>query len=434
MRVVLILLLFNIVANSTSAQEVQHQFDQHIQLLCSDSLAGRGYVENGDKKTAQYIKSQFQLHNIVPVKNTYFQPFELWVNVFDSNAVSFSTSKNISSFTAGDGLKERVHSFNTGYDYIIKSCSKPIEGKFQVQELDHHFFTHKKSIRKFLKDKYFLSQKENTALLYDQKNLKASLPSELIRKIRSYPVLIEKTNTPLLSVSSSQNCQPTIVISDSSANRLMNYAYVKIQPKLIRYQTQNIIGMIEGKEKRDSFLIVCAHYDHLGKQGSAIFRGANDNASGVAAMLTLATHFSKPENKPRYSMLFIAFGAEEAGLVGSQYYVESPLVPLQNTKFVLNLDLLGSGSQGITVVNGTEYPILYDRLCSSKKDSMDIKKRTPAPNSDHYPFYLKGVPSFFIYARGKVGGYHHVNDVPKKLEQNQFENLYNLLTTFLRKF
>ena len=86
------------------------------------------------------------------------------------------------------------------------------------------------------------------------------------------------------------------------------------------------------------------------------FPGANDNASGVAMLLNLANYYSKKENQPKCSIAFIAFAGEEAGLLGSKYFSEHPLIPLNKMKFLVNLDLLGTGDEGMMVVNATCIP------------------------------------------------------------------------------
>ncbi|MDB9883227.1 M28 family metallopeptidase, partial [Bacteroidia bacterium] len=148
----------------------------------------------------------------------------------------------------------------------------------------------------------------------------------------------------------------------------------------------------------------------------ATFYGANDNASGIAMLLDMASYFVKhPQN---YSIAFIAFGAEEAGLVGSYNYVKKPLVPLKKTKFVFNMDLMGSGEEGATIVNGSVFKEEFDELVSINTANNylpKIKSRGKAANSDHYFFTEEGVHSFFIYLMGDYKHYHNPADNPKNL-------------------
>ncbi|MEJ7659546.1 MAG: M28 family peptidase [Hymenobacter sp.] len=174
---------------------------------------------------------------------------------------------------------------------------------------------------------------------------------------------------------------------------------LQVDAQLLRaYPTQNLAAVVRGRTQPDSFLVVSAHYDHLGTMGKNVyFPGANDNASGVALLLELAAHYARPENQPACSVAFLLFGAEEAGLVGSTYFVQHPLIPLSRVKFLLNLDLLGTGEEGATVVNGRTFPAAYQRLTALNDTHHYLPRLTargPAANSDHYPFSEAGVPAF----------------------------------------
>src|SRR6185295_17501176 len=109
---------------------------------------------------------------------------------------------------------------------------------------------------------------------------------------------------------------------------------------------------------------------------------------------------SKKENQPGCSIVFIAFAGEEAGLIGSKYYTDHPLFPLARIKFLINLDLLGTGDDGMMVVNATEYPNqfhLLDSINSVHQFLPKLGQRGKAKNSDHYYFTEHAVPSFFFY-------------------------------------
>ena len=194
--------------------------------------------------------------------------------------------------------------------------------------------------------------------------------------------------------------------------------------------THNVIGSISGLKKKS--IIISAHYDHLGMMGKALFPGANDNASGVAMLLSLANYFS--DKSPKYNLVFIAFGAEEAGILGSKYYVENPLFPLDDIKFVLNLDIMGTGDEGITVVNGLLHKKQFKQLTSINKKQeylSKIKIRGRAANSDHYWFSQLGIPSFFIYTMGGIKAYHDVYDRSETLPMSEFNDLFHLLIDFI---
>jgi Zn-dependent M28 family amino/carboxypeptidase len=175
-----------------------------------------------------------------------------------------------------------------------------------------------------------------------------------------------------------------------------------------------------------------AHYDHLGGMGKeTFFPGANDNASGVSALLNLIAYYTK--HPPKYKTLFLFFAGEEAGLMGSHYFAESKAVDLKKIKFLINLDLLGTGDDGIMVVNGALHEkefTLLNVVNSEKQLVKEIKKRGKAKNSDHYWFSEAGVPCFFIYTLGGVASYHDVFDVEKTLPLTDYKDVITLLIDF----
>ena len=192
--------------------------------------------------------------------------------------------------------------------------------------------------------------------------------------------------------------------------------------------------MAKGTGNSQKYLVVTAHYDHLGRMGSeTVFPGANDNASGVAQMLALAAYFAK--NPLKKNILFVAFTGEEAGLLGSKYFVNNPPVPLDSIDFVLNLDLSGTGDEGITVVNATLYPEIFDQLVNLNAEEnyvSNVKKRGPAANSDHYFFTEKGVPAFFIYTLGGIKAFHDVYDKRETLPLDEAADLQQLYIRFFK--
>ncbi|HQV01525.1 MAG TPA: M28 family peptidase, partial [Bacteroidia bacterium] len=202
------------------------------------------------------------------------------------------------------------------------------------------------------------------------------------------------------------------------------------------HATQNVIGYLPGNIS-DTFMVVTAHYDHLGGMGDKVFfPGANDNASGVSMLLDVAQHFALLKNR-KYSMLFIAFAGEEAGLIGSKYYVDNPLKPLSTIKFLINLDLLGTGDEGLMVVNAVDNMEAFNKLDSiNEADKLlpVISKRGKAANSDHYWFGEKKVPAVFLYTMGGIKAYHDVFDIAKTLPLTKYNEVFSLLTTFIKTF
>ena len=138
-----------------------------------------------------------------------------------------------------------------------------------------------------------------------------------------------------------------------------------------------------------------------------------------------------------YCFVFIAFAGEEPGLIGSEYFTEHPLFALNKIKFLINLDLLGHGEEGITVVNGTLHKKEFATLVEINNENCylaEVNIRGKAKNSDHYYFTEKGVPSFFIYTLGKNKAYHDIYDIPETLLFPEYNDLFHLLTDFIATF
>ena len=184
---------------------------------------------------------------------------------------------------------------------------------------------------------------------------------------------------------------------------------------------------------KDTFIAITAHYDHLGMMGDAtIFPGASDNASGTAMMIYLSSYFAT--HPQHYSILFIAFSGEEPGLLGSAFYAAHPVVPLAQIKFLTNIDIMGDATDGVTVVNATEYPRQFELLNKINDASHYIpviKSRDKAANSDHYHFSEAGVPSFFFYSNGGKGFYHDVFDKGEETTLANVDGVAKLLIDFI---
>lgn len=167
----------------------------------------------------------------------------------------------------------------------------------------------------------------------------------------------------------------------------------------------NVLGAVVGTERPERWIVVTAHYDHVGVRGGRIYNGADDNASGVATMLELARRLRAAP--PRHSVLFVAFDAEEVGLQGARAYVEAPAVPLAATALNLNLDMTAREDDGVLWVTGTHQnpslrpmlepiaPVGPVRLRFGKDTPQDTGADNWVAASDHAPFHERGVP--FIY-------------------------------------
>ncbi len=200
-------------------------------------------------------------------------------------------------------------------------------------------------------------------------------------------------------------------------------------------KSKNVIGFLNNGAKRT--IVIGAHYDHLGegKQGSSrdstsygiIHNGADDNASGVAGLLELARHFSSNNTKEPFNFLFISFGAEELGLVGSRYFVNHPTYPLSDIHFMLNMDMIGrfNPDNGVSVIgygSSPEFEPIFEQIIRDEQ----IKFYTGYEGrggSDQTSFYEKNIPVLFFHTGGHED-YHKPTDDPLKID---YESLRGIL-------
>ncbi|MGB1039757.1 MAG: M28 family metallopeptidase [Flavobacteriales bacterium] len=394
-----------------------------IDTLASDAFYGRGYVNDGDKIAANYIAKKFKEYGAKTVTDdSYFQHFNFDVNTFPVH-VEVSLEDTL---------------LRTGIDFIVTPNSGSAVGNYLLK-----FISEDNYLKEIEREKLQDDNGLKTAYVIEFKNSKGRKAYFKNQKIKNAiasvaPLFVINNDKFTWSVSKEALKFPVIEIKNELFVNKTS-ATLNIQNKLIKnYKTQNVLGYIPAKRKRNrkKFFVFTAHYDHLGMMGeTATFNGANDNASGVAMMLTLMKYFK--ENKPEYSVLFIAFGGEEAGLIGSKHYVENPIVPLDKMKFLFNVDLMGTGSEGIQVVNSTEHPEEFERLKKINEEHKllkQIKPRGKAANSDHYWFEEAGVPSFFSYTLGGVTYYHDIQDRSETLPLTEFNDLHKLIVEFVNSF
>lgn len=393
-----------------------------IDTLCSPQMHGRGYMNKGDSIAANYIKKKFEEYKLKSFGMSYYQSFYLPVNLI----------KDIDKLVWGD-LKE----LKPGKDYQVLSFSSSARSWYPMSKtvwLDSTTFYSQKKFRQFIRQKKL----SNKYVVVNIRRVNEETVADAFNNVTIRGLVFLEYDKLTSSVSSYSYSFPAIkvLITDSiNASVLSKKKFIDMSfntQLLSIYKSQNVIGYIPGVQRPDSFIVFSAHYDHLGRMGKDVyFSGANDNASGCAMLLNLAKYYS--ENPPKYSVAFFAFGAEEIGLIGSKYYVEHPLFPLKQIKFLINLDIVGTGDEGITVVNGTEHKNEFEhlmRINEEKKLLPQIKIRGKAANSDHYFFSLAGVKSFFIYTLGGIKAYHDIYDRPETLPLTKFEELYKLLIEF----
>lgn len=412
------IVLFALTFSLTSAFSQDLKYARAMDsTLCSPEFGGRGYVDNGEHIAAKFVRNQFKSFGLQSFTKNYFQPFSFAINTIQND----------------NGLSIDGKKLKGGVDYLISASAQTTKGTFELVYLPDSIFEDKKAIETFFKqdlsDKFILTE-------FRFKELKR------LEKIPAKGMVYLNDKKMFWTVSNARTPHSFVIVDvmDSTVSKNSKTITLDFTSKYYKqYKTQNVAGFVKGKKYPDSFIVITSHYDHLGKMGHEVyFPGANDNASGTSMLLNLAKYFSKPENQPDFSIAFITFSGEEVGLMGSTYCAEHPLFPLTQIRFLVNLDMVGTGSKGITVVNATTYPkefALMQKINEDKTLLKRVKSRGESCNSDHCPFYKKGVPSFFIYTMGdEYTEYHSVTDRYPDIPFTKYNNVFTLVAEFIKSF
>ena len=209
------------------------------------------------------------------------------------------------------------------------------------------------------------------------------------------------------------------------------------------YDFRNLLAVIPGMDPklRDEYILICAHYDHVG-YGNArnsygptgyIHNGADDNASGTSSLLEMIEAFSQYKIQTRRSLLFAFWDAEEMGLLGSEHWIANPTVPLSQVKMVFNVDMVGRLQNNTVAVHGVRTGYGLRRMVSELNDdrlrldfTWEVKR-----NSDHYPFYERQIPYLMLYT-GEHEDYHRPTDDVDKIDFDGLQKISRLLFALVR--
>lgn len=377
----LLIVCFAFLATCFSAQDSVYA-RLVIKKLTSKECYGRGYLNNGLDVAAKFISEQLTRFKAQPLFATgYYQWFDFDVNTFPNNVA----------------VKLNGKVLKPGSDFILNPQSGSIKGKFNLKQVDSTTYK--------------------------------ALDSPI-------PLILSLNRKLTFSVATNSLAGCEIEVLNKNQYKDCKTLDVNIESKVLtKYINKNICAFIPGTVNNDTAIYFTAHYDHLGGLGKkTYFPGANDNASGVSMLLNFVKYFK--EHPPKYKTVFVFFAGEEAGLLGSKYFVEKSGIDLKTIKFLINLDLLGTGDDGIMVTNGAVLTSQFNILSNinfEKNYVKEVKKRGKAQNSDHYWFTEKGVPAFFIYTLGGIKAYHDVDDVEKTLPLTDYGDVFRLLRDFVKQ-
>lgn len=394
-----------------------------VEKLCSPAFHGRGYVNGGDSLAASFIAGEFEKMGCKFFKNSPFQPFQFKVNTFPGK---MSCSVNGKMLVPGK-------------DFVVDpACPAYHADSLKIHRISIEELFNGKKLKNRISEAAMSKSKVSMGFafhfsLWKGDTLKKA--KELAQILGESMPIIELVDTKFTwSVSQEQGRFPLLQVQAGALDAsLDDWCFqIKVDAKMVNHKARNVIAYIPAKKKSKKYFVFSAHYDHLGQMGlEAYFPGGNDNASGTALLLEMARYYTK--NPSNVNIVFMAFAGEEVGLLGSKYYTENPVFPLKDIQFLFNLDIMGSGEEGATVVNATLFPEQFEVLKSINEKQQYLPKvasRGPAANSDHYFFTQKGVRAFFMYTMGPNKHYHDVYDTYEELSFNKFNMIYQLLIDF----
>lgn len=448
---------------------------KHLTLLASPAFEGRGTGQKGGEKAAQYIADQFDSFGLkAPVNGSHFQPLKLIRTSYSvkhltidgkayQNGIDFFVQGNndVAKFDSqeivfvGYGIEDAKHNDLAGLDIRNKVILVINEGE-PLDAQGNSLITGTKQLSAWSTDRSKRLQallQKNPKLILATSSAVASTIDRFSKRLTAGRYALEKSEQ-----ADEQLAMPPVVnITEAIANSILalkktsiseqkkkassfNIAaplHAEMGEQIDQLHDPNVLGLLEGTDLKDEIVIISGHYDHDGiLPDGTIYPGADDNGSGTVGVMELAKVFAQAKNEgkdPRRSILFIAFAAEEKGLLGSNFYSENPIFPLANTVTCLNMDMIGriddkhlNGDHNYIHVIGSDklsselYAInkksneLYtkmelDYMYDDPKDPMRIYYR-----SDQYNFAKHRIPVTFYFS-GLHPHYHTPEDTVDKI-------------------
>jgi Zn-dependent M28 family amino/carboxypeptidase len=420
---------------------------RHLYIVAGPEMQGRDAASEGERKAAQYIENEFKRIGLEPSANgTYRQPFNLYQDSL-----------------AGASLEVNGQPFELNKDFTL-SVANALDATYRFSEVVVIGSNAADSLQKAdLAGKLVLVLPGNTGgaaagnrgggnvMMQLRNKGAAGILSVAPGFPRSTPLnprggmsinVFKKAYGPQ-QFSISENVARAILKNDFDAAK---GGAVKTYPANVMLDVQkvtnplpssNVLGILPGTDLKDEYLVLTAHYDHVGARGdSVIFYGADDDGSGTVSIIEIAEAFARAKKAgkgPRRSIVFMTVSAEEKGLQGSAYYGENPIYPLDKTTANLNIDMIGRIDPERKIGDSTNYVYIVgdDKLSSdlrpisiaaNKKVKLELDYKFNDPKdpmniyyrSDHYNFAKHGVPIIFFF-NGTHADYHRPTDTPDKI-------------------
>lgn len=472
----LLFLLLNIsILYSQKGQ--QENIKRHISVLTSDSMQGRQPGLDGDKMAAEYIRKEFQKMNISLLGEDGFNYFEVVTSVKAGTKNQFTyLNKNYVlgvdytpiTISKNDALHANIYFAGYGFDidtdslkwndypttfHVNRMWVIVIRGVPDPNNPDSKYAPYASDWAKIAKAK---DKGAKGVILVSPKNLEPKdelMPLYLDQQAGTSAIPVINIRRAVVN-EMLWNYGIDIEEIEKRAAKKMEYKGILIPNKLAaitdldirRSTTQNVVGIIDGNDPdlKNDFIVVGAHYDHLGYggQGSssrspdtiAIHPGADDNASGVAVMLDLAKKLQANKSKLKKSVVFVAFGAEELGIIGSKEFLKTSLIDPSKIKTMINLDMVGRLNEEQRLqIAGTGTALEFDKYIdiANVKYKFSIQKNQDGYGpSDHSSFYSEKIPVLFL-STGAHEDYHTVFDTEDKINYSGIAKISNFTYDFV---
>ena len=447
-RLYIVSLFALLLGGAISHRAVQAQdtlYARHIIRDLSDpAFHGRGASYKGDSLAADYLRAEFRHIGVMPLCENFFQHY------------TYSTfSMEGDCWMEVEGRKLR--NFD---EFRVAPWSQTIECPNQkVVTLPWKVFSDPLRRQQFVEKHQ--PELEGSFVYIDASSLRRS-DKEGWRKGREMLAALKREN-PFGSKGIVVGLSELNTMSLGGCEREHGYVFVEVLAKSMPrrvdnigicvhtqfhsdYRTQNVCGVVYGDV--DTMVVLTAHYDHLGTMGDGyrylssaagevqtagevVFGGAHDNASGVAAVMDLAR--MAVQERPHYTLVFMLFSGEEAGLKGSTYAAQHHLIDYKKVRLLLNIDMFCGGTEGLMVFNAKSENTkpFYERmktLNEALQIAPEVRPRDNAANSDHWPF-RDLCPAMFVLTMGMpYGGYHDTADVCSKCGLQYYNNYLLLLS------
>lgn len=443
---------------------------QKVELLCSPEFAGRLSGSEGYNKASDYVRNHFKELGLQPAfDGDYYQKLLVEYNEITAPA-EFSLVKDgkvFIKYKLGTDYAFRGFTGSGNFTAPIVFCGYGISSEAYDDYKDVDVAG--KVVIVFKQNPNWKIEGVNWSSGYPREKAKTAADRGAIGLIMISRPLDKNPQPVIASVmhggGSDQNENfPQLQMSINAANDFLTgtgYYIEDLQAKIDESQnpfsfelpasalikvnadyykekeTQNIAAILEGSDEilKNEFIIIGAHLDHVGSQaGEVYYPGANDNASGSAAVMQLAEAFVKSGIKTKRSVIFTLFASEEQGLFGAEYFVQNPPVDLNNIVAMLNMDCIASGDS-IQIGNGKSAPELWQifREIDFNNDNLMLKRTWSGGGADATPFHNKGIPTAYIVTYYSYAHLHLPSDLPETLNGQLYESVVKLTSQALIK-